>query len=87
MPYAIQIYEQGGPEVMLWEEVPEVQPKSGEARLRQTAVGLNYIDIYQRVGSYKLSLPARIGMEGVGIVDAVGDGVDNVEVGRVVGSD
>ena len=85
MSHAIQVYEQGGPEVMRWEEVPEVQPKPGEARLRQTAVGLNYIDIYQRAGGYKLSLPARIGMEGVGVVDAVGEGVDTVKVGSRVG--
>ena len=70
---------------MRWEEVPEVHPKPGEARLRQTAVGLNYIDVYQRAGGYKLALPARIGMEGVGIVDAVGAGVDAVKVGDRVG--
>ena len=85
MPHAIQVYEQGGPEVMRWEGVPEVQPKLGEVRLRQTAVGLNYIDIYQRSGGYKLDLPARIGMEGVGVVDAIGEGVDTVEVGSRVG--
>ena len=85
MSHAIQVYEQGEPEVMPWEEVPEVQPKPGEALLRQTAVGLNYIDIYQRSGSYNLSLPARIGMEGVGVVDAVGEGVDTVKVGERVG--
>ena len=85
MPYAIQVYEQGGPEVMRWEEVAEVNPKPGEALIRQTAVGLNYIDIYQRSGGYKLNLPARIGMEGVGIVKAIGEGVDHVKVGSRVG--
>lgn len=85
MPHAIQVYEQGGAEVMRWEEVPEVQPKPGEVRLRQTAVGLNYIDVYQRAGGYKLDLPARIGMEGVGVIDAVGEGVDSVKVGDRVG--
>ncbi len=85
MPYAIQVHEQGAPEVMQWEEVPEVQPGPGEARLRQTKVGLNYIDVYQRSGGYKLALPAGIGMEGVGVVDAIGDGVEDVKVGDRVG--
>ena len=85
MPYAIQVYEQGGPEVMRWEEVAEANPKPGEALIRQTAVGLNYIDVYQRSGGYKLDLPARIGMEGVGIVEAIGEGVDHVKVGSRVG--
>ncbi len=85
MPYAIQIYEQGGPNVMHWEEVPDVQPGPGEALVRQTAVGLNYIDIYQRSGGYKLDLPARIGMEAVGIVVGLGDGVDSVQIGERVG--
>lgn len=70
---------------MQWEEVPEVQPGPGEARLRQTKVGLNYIDVYQRSGGYKLALPAGIGMEGVGVVDAIGDGVEDVKVGDRVG--
>jgi len=85
MPHAVRVYEQGEPEVMRWEEVPEVQPSAGEARLHQTAVGLNYIDVYQRSGGYKLDLPARIGMEGVGVVDAVGEGVDDALVGSRVG--
>ena len=85
MPRAIHIHEQGAPDVMQWEEVPEVQPGPGEALLRQTAVGLNYIDVYQRSGGYKLDLPACIGMEGVGIVDAIGDGVEGVQVGDRVG--
>ncbi len=85
MPYAIQVYEQGGPEVMRWEKVAEVNPKPGEALIRQTAVGLNYIDVYQRSGGYKLDLPARIGMEGVGVVEAIGEGVDHVKVGSRVG--
>ena len=85
MPHAIQIHEQGAPDVMQWAEVPEVHPGPGEALLRQTAVGLNYIDVYQRSGGYKLDFPARIGMEGVGIVDAIGDGVEGVQVGDRVG--
>ena len=85
MPHAIQIHEQGAPDVMQWEEVPEVKPGPGEALLRQTAVGLNYIDIYQRSGGYKLDLPTCIGMEGVGIVDTIGDGVEDVQIGDRVG--
>ena len=74
MPHAIQIHNQGAPEVMQWVEVPDLQPGTSEVLLRQTAVGLNYIDVYQRSGGYKLDLPACIGMEGVGIIDAIGDG-------------
>lgn len=81
MPHAIILHEHGGPEVMKWEEIPSPQPKAGEARIRQTAVGLNYIDVYQRNGGYKLDLPSSFGMEGAGVVDAVGAGVTNVKVG------
>ena len=85
MPHAIQIHDQGAPDVMEWVEVPDLQPGPGEALLRQTAVGLNYIDVYQRSGGYKLDLPSCIGMEGVGIVDAIGDGVEGIKVGDRVG--
>ena len=85
MPHAIQIHDQGAPEVMQWVEVPDLQPGTSEVLLRQTAVGLNYIDVYQRSGGYKLDLPACIGMEGVGIIDAIGDGVEGVKVGDRVG--
>ena len=85
MPHAIQITEQGPPDVMRWVEGPDLQPGPGEVLLRQTAVGLNYIDVYQRSGGYKLDLPTCIGMEGVGIIDAFGDGVEGVQVGDRVG--
>ena len=81
MPHAIILHEQGGPEVMKWEEIPTPQPGPGEARLKQIMVGLNYIDVVQRSGGYPLKLPASFGMEGVGIVDAIGDGVTDVKVG------
>jgi NADPH2:quinone reductase len=81
MPHAIRIHEHGGPEVMRWEEIATPEPGPGEARLKQTAVGLNYIDVYQRKGGYKLDLPASFGMEAAGIVDAVGEGVDSVKPG------
>ncbi|RVT99486.1 quinone oxidoreductase [Rhodovarius crocodyli] len=82
MTYAIRIHEYGGPEVMKWEELPKPEPKPGEARVKHEAVGLNYIDVYFRNGLYKVpQLPAIIGMEGAGVVDAVGAGVTDVAVG------
>jgi NADPH2:quinone reductase len=81
MPKAIRIYEHGGPEVMKWEDVTVPDPAAGEARIKQTAVGLNYIDTYQRSGLYKLNLPSPLGMEGAGVVEAVGSGVTNVKPG------
>jgi NADPH:quinone reductase len=82
MNHAIRIHEYGGPERMVWEEIPLPAPKPGEALVRHQAVGLNYIDVYFRTGLYKApALPAIIGMEGAGIVEAVGDGVTEVAVG------
>ncbi len=82
MNHAIRIHAYGGPEAMVWEEVPVPAPKPGEARVRHHAVGLNYIDVYFRTGLYKLpSLPAVIGMEGAGVVEAIGEGVTEVAVG------
>ncbi len=84
MVHAIRIHETGGPEVLRWEDVDVGEPGVGEVRLRQTAVGLNYIDTYHRTGLYPLPLPAVIGMEGAGEVTAVGPGVDAVSVGQRV---
>lgn len=82
MNHAIRVHETGGPEKLRWEEVPLPQPKPGEALVRQKAVGLNYIDVYFRTGLYKApSLPVTIGMEGAGVVEAVGEGVTAVQVG------
>jgi NADPH:quinone reductase len=82
MAHAIRIHGNGGPEVLKWEAVEVGSPGPGEVRLRQTAVGLNYIDVYHRTGYYKLAnLPAIIGMEGAGTVEAVGPGVTDVQVG------
>ena len=75
MPFAIRIHQTGGPEVMRWEEVAVGDPGPGEARIRQAAVGLNYIDTYHRTGLYPLPLPSGLGMEGAGVVEAVGEGV------------
>ena len=81
MPHAIRIHQPGGPEVMQWEEVAVGDPGPGEARVRHTAVGLNYIDTYHRSGLYKLAMPSGLGSEGAGIVEAVGAGVTDVKVG------
>lgn len=81
MPYAIQIHATGGPEVLHWTEVEIGEPGPGQARVRQAAAGLNYIDVYHRTGDYPQPLPFIPGLEGAGVVEAVGDGVDNVRPG------
>lgn len=82
MNHAIRVHENGGPEKLLWEEVPMPAPKAGEALIRHKAVGLNYIDVYFRTGLYKSpSMPATIGMEASGIVEAIGEDVTEVAVG------
>ena len=82
MSYAVRIHEVGGPEVLKFETVEVGDPGPGQARLRQTAAGLNYIDTYQRTGLYPIaSFPAVLGMEGAGVVEAVGEGVTEVDVG------
>lgn len=84
MVQAIRIQQPGGPEAMQWQEVDLPAPGPGQARVRHTAVGLNYIDTYHRSGLYALPLPSGIGMEGAGIVEAVGPDVkDLVEGDRV----
>ena len=81
MTMAIRMHAVGGPEVLKWEQVPTPQPGPSEALVRHEAVGVNYIDVYFRSGLYKAPLPATIGMEGSGIVVAVGDEVQNVAPG------
>ena len=82
MPKAIRIQKTGGPDVLRLEEVDPGRPGAGEALLRQTAVGLNFIDTYHRSGLYPLpSLPHGIGMEAAGVVEAVGAGVTEVKPG------
>jgi len=81
MAHAIRIHAQGGPEVLRYEEVAVGAPGPGEARVRHTAIGVNYIDTYHRSGQYKLALPSGIGMEGAGVVEAIGAGVDAVAPG------
>jgi NADPH:quinone reductase len=82
MSKAIRIHEHGGPETLRWDEVETGAPDTGQVLIRQTAAGLNFIDVYHRVGLYPVpSLPATIGNEGAGVVEAVGDGVASVQVG------
>jgi len=82
MTKAIRVHTPGGPDSMLWEDVPTPEPGAGEALVRHAAVGLNYIDVYFRTGLYKApSLPMGIGMEGAGTVLAIGAGVTEVAVG------
>jgi len=81
MAHAIRIHRNGGPEVLVWEEIPVPAPGPGEARVRQRAVGVNFIDVYQRTGLYPVTLPAVLGQEGAGVVEAVGPGETDVAVG------
>ena len=84
--HAICIHEHGGPEALCYEEVSTSEPGAGEARVRIEAAGLNYIDIYHRTGLYpSTNMPFTPGMEGAGVVEAVGPGVTEVNVGDRVG--
>jgi NADPH:quinone reductase len=81
----VRVHEVGGPEVLRFEQVEVGEPGPGQARLRQTAIGLNFIDVYFRTGLYPApSLPFTPGQEGAGVVEAVGDGVTEVKVGERV---
>ncbi len=83
--HAIRIHEYGGPEVLQYGEVELADPAPGEARIRHTAIGLNFIDTYHRTGLYPVPLPTGLGSEAAGIVDAVATDVTDVKVGdRVV---
>jgi len=84
MTYAIRFHATGGPEVLNWEEVPVLAPGPGEALVRHTAVGLNFIDTYHRSGLYPLPLPSGLGLEAAGVVEEVGEGVREVAVGQRV---
>jgi NADPH2:quinone reductase len=78
---AIQISQPGGPEELRLVEVTVGEPGPGEVRIRHHACGVNYIDVYHRTGLYALPLPAGIGMEGAGLIEAVGAGVEHLKVG------
>jgi NADPH2:quinone reductase len=81
MAKAIRINRTGGPEVMEYVDVEVGEPGPGQARVRQHAIGVNFIDVYFRTGLYPQPLPAGLGMEGAGVVEAVGEGVRHVAVG------
>lgn len=81
MAHAIRIHETGGPDVLQWEEVEVGDPGPGEVRIRQSAAGLNFIDVYHRTGLYPQQLPFTPGVEGAGTVEAVGDGVLDLKAG------
>jgi NADPH:quinone reductase len=85
MTQAIRVHKYGGPEVLAWEKIEVGEPGPGEVRIRQTAIGLNYIDVYSRTGFYpQACLPFIPGMEGAGVVTAVGEGVKDLKIGRRV---
>src|SRR6185437_4301845 len=81
MVHAIRFHKTGGPEVLAWDSVEIGKPGQGQVRLRQTAIGLNYVDTYFRAGVYPAPLPSGIGTEGAGVVEEVGPGVSEVKVG------
>ncbi len=81
MPHVIRIHQNGGPEQMQWEEVAVGEPGPGEVRVRNTAIGLNFIDTYHRSGLYPMPLPLVLGSEGAGVVEAVGPKVKEFKVG------
>jgi NADPH2:quinone reductase len=81
MTHAIRFHKTGGPEVLVWEEVQVGKPGPGEARIRHTAVGLNFVDIYNRSGLYPAQLPSGLGGEAAGVVEEVGAGVTDLKPG------
>jgi NADPH2:quinone reductase len=85
MTQAIRVHAYGGPEVLEWEKIEVGDPAPGEVRVRQTAIGLNYIDVYSRTGFYpQPALPFIPGVEAAGVITAVGEGVKDLKVGRRV---
>jgi NADPH2:quinone reductase len=78
---AIRVHQHGGVEALKYEDIAAPEPGAGQARVKIEAIGLNYIDIYQRTGLYQLQLPLTLGMEGAGVVDAVGPDVKEVKAG------
>src|SRR5262245_33552320 len=81
MPKAIRFHKTGGPDVLQWEDVEVGQAGPGQARIRHTAIGVNFIDTYHRSGRYPVTLPSGLGSEGAGVVEEVGQGVTHVRRG------
>jgi NADPH2:quinone reductase len=86
MAQAIRFHATGGPDVLKWESVDVAAPRAGEVRVRNTAIGVNFIDTYQRSGLYPLPLPSGLGTEAAGVVEAVGPGVQGLSIGDRVAS-
>ena len=85
MPKAIRLYEHGGGDRLKWEEAPAAAPGAGEILIRQTAIGVDYIDVYVRTGLYPRPLPTGLGFEAAGVVAALGKGVRGFKLGERVG--
>ena len=81
MPPAIRVHQTGGPEVLQWEEVEVGEPGPGQVRLREEAAGLNFIDVYHRTGLYPQPMPFTPGVEGAGVIDAIGPDVTGLSIG------
>src|SRR3989449_4233601 len=81
MPKAVRFHKTGGPEVLQLDEVPVGEPGPGQARVRHTAIGVNFVDTYQRSGLYPMQLPQVAGNEGAGVVEAVGANVTDLKKG------
>jgi NADPH:quinone reductase len=81
MPHAVQVHRPGGPEQLIWDEVEVGDPGPGQVRLRQTAAGLNFIDVYHRSGQYEQSLPFIPGVEGAGVIEEIGPDVAGLKQG------
>src|SRR4030095_5297750 len=84
MTHAIRIHSYGGPEVLRWESVEVPDPGPGQVRVRHTAIGLNFIDTYERTGLYAVTFPAVLGREAAGVVEAVGPRVRQIKGGARV---
>src|SRR6201986_3182084 len=82
---AIRFEQVGGPEVLKFEDVDLPPPGPGQVRVRHTAIGVNFIDIYHRTGLYPLPLPSGLGSEAAGVVEALGEGVTGFSPGDRVG--
>ena len=81
MPKAMRYHKQGGPEVLQYEDVPVAEPGQGQVRVRHTAIGVNFVDVYQRAGVYPMQVPQTGGNEGAGVIEAVGPGVTDLKKG------
>ena len=81
MAKAMRYHKQGGPEVMQYEDVQVGEPGAGQVRIRHTAIGVNFVDVYQRSGLYPMQLPGTAGNEAAGVVEAVGSGVSELKPG------